>query len=460
MHTYQSYLASPDPLGYLLGAIEDYKSSPEFIGALENLAYFRGENPEILRKTILRAGAVESRDENGRLRARPVTRDVVGNRIPSAFFQRFVVQQNQFLLAEGVQTSTDVRRKLGADFERALARLGEFALIQGTAWGFWNADHLEVIEIAKNPMSGFFPLLDEMTGRIRLGVQFWQLDSERPMYVRVFDQTGETFYVLRGKTLEIVDYKQPYRLLFRHDGLGDSVTSYADYDMLPLAPLHANPEHRSELTPAIRAKIDAYDRILSDFADNLDRANDVYWVLNNFGGTTDDIALLLEEIARLKAVANISDGSGSASAEPRTIEVPYAARRAALDILEQELYQDFMALDFRGLLAGTLTNVAIRAATASLHLKTDRYEWQILEFMADILHLIDEPEAVVKFRRQCIANESETISDIYRMRDDISHAAALRLNPYIQPEELPLIDAEIDAENTRNDKSDENGLPF
>ena len=92
------------------------------------------------------------------------------------------------------------------------------------------------------------------------------------------------------------------------------------------------------LTPDIKSKIDAYDRILSDFADNLDRANDVYWVLNNFGGTADDVAEMLAEISRIKAVANLSDGTGGgATAEPRTIEVPYQARQAALNILERAL---------------------------------------------------------------------------------------------------------------------------
>jgi hypothetical protein len=111
------------------------------------------------------------------------------------------------------------------------------------------------------------------------------------------------------------------------DVLGTVTVGGRNYNRLPVRPLFANSEHRSELTQAIKSKIDLYDRVLSDFGDNLDRANDVYWVLNNFGGTLDEVAELLEQINRVKAVANMSDGSGAASsAEPHTIEVPYAAR--------------------------------------------------------------------------------------------------------------------------------------
>ena len=210
----------------------------------------------------------------------------------------------------------------------------------------------------------------------------------------------------------------------------------------PLVPLWANEEHRSEFTPSIKSKIDAYDRILSDFADNLDRANDVYWVLNNFGGTSDDIAEMLAEISRVKAVANLSDGSGTAAtAEPHTIQVPFEARQAALRLLERALYRDWMALDTSELTGGSLTNVAIRAATAGLQLKANRFEWQCFHFVRSLLRLMGVDSDAIRFQREDIANQSEIVRDIERMRPDIDRATALRLNPYLQPEEAAALAA-------------------
>ena len=101
-----------------------------------------------------------------------------------------------------------------------------------------------------------------------------------------------------------------------------------------MVPLYANPEHRSELTDAIKSKIDCFDRVASDFGDNLQMANDIFWVLNNFGGSTKEVLKTLQQIKELRAVVNISDGMGGGStAEPHTFEVPYAARQVALDIL-------------------------------------------------------------------------------------------------------------------------------
>ena len=435
--TWQDYLAASDREALLLEAVKRYKASREFNHALEANCYFRGENTQVARKTILRARKMETRDAQGRRRIRAATEDVVGNRIASAFLFRFVTQQNQFLLSEGVILPQDVKARLGSDFDHQLELLGERALLHGCSWGYWNADHLEVIEAARNSWSGFFPLLDEMTGEMRLGVQFWQLAADRPMYLRIFEEEGVRILRCIHNHLEIVSPLQAYRRTFRSDALGETLTVEGGYGRLPLIPLLANSAGQSEMTPAIKAKIDAYDSILSDFADNLDRANDVYWVLNNFGGTTDDIAELLEEINRVKAVANLSDGTGSsATAEPHTIEVPYAARRAALDLLERALYQDFMALDMDALTGSNLTNVAIRVSAANLNLKTDRYEWQVRRFVSALLELIGCPCAEIHFKRQTIANESETVADIAVMRQDIDHETALRLNPYIADEDI------------------------
>lgn len=437
--TYQDWLLAEDHSAFLLDAIGRYRASSMFRRALEADAYFRGENPTVARKTVLRTRKVETRDENGRRRVRTGTQDVVGNRIGAGFLSRFVVQQNQFLLGNGcILGDAALKKRLGTDFDHQLARLGERALLHGVSYGYWNLDHLEVLEAVRDAWSGFFPLMDELTGRLRVGVQFWQASASRAMYVRLFEEDGVTLLreEKRGKRLVTVSPKRAYVVTLRSDALGDEILGLENYAALPIVPLYANAERASELTPGIKAKIDAYDNILSDFADNLDRANDVYWVLNNFGGTTDDIAEMLEEINRIKAVANLSDGTGSSStAEPHTIEVPHEARCAALRLLEKALYDDYMALDLASLTGGSLTNVAIKAATANLNLKADRYEWEVFTFVRSLLHLLGTDTDAIRFKRHEIWNASETIQDIYRMREDIDAATARRLNPYLQVEE-------------------------
>ena len=436
--TWQDWLACADRDAALFEAAEEHRRSAAFRLALDADAYFRGENTAVAQKTVLRADKLETLDADGRRSVRAAMRDVVGNRIGSAFLRRFVIQQTQYLLGNGCTLATpEMKRRLGTDFDRVLAYIGEKALLHGVCWGFWNVDRLEAMPVARDPLSGFLVLCDERTGEARLGVEYWQTEARRPMHLRVFTEEGLRFLTRAEGKITEAEPARPYRLRRTVSALGEREDCAGAWPALPLIPFWANAEHRSEFTPAIRAKIDAYDKILSDFADNLDRANDVYWVLNNFSGTAEDVAETLAAIQRLKAVASCSDGTGASStAEPRTIDVPHAAREAALRLLEKALYRDWMALDMDEITGGSLTNVAIRAATGALDQKADGFEWEAFRFVRGVLRLLGEDTDEISFRRARIANESETVADIAAMRADIDRRTALRLNPYLQSDEV------------------------
>lgn len=442
--TYQDWLASGNHKELLPVMIQQYKSSEDFLHALEADDYFHAQNRAVAGKVILRADAVtrEEQDEHGkRVTKRLQEREVAGNRIFSNFLFRFITQQNQYLLGNGVTLEDEGQKeRLGAGFDKALQQAGEKALLHGVCWGYWNADHIEIIPAETDALSGAFALLDERTGEPMVLVQFWQIDAKRPMYVRLYEADGVTEYRTEEGELREIAEKRAYRQTVVRDAAGSYVTGAENYGRLPIVPFYASDTKRSEFTPAIKSKIDLYDRILSDFGDNLDRANDVYWVLNNFGGTTSEVLEMLQEIERLRAVVNISDGTGSGStAEPKTFEVPYNARQTALNLLERALYQDYMALSMTELTGGSLTNVAIETAMTSMNLKADRYEWQAFRFVQQVLALCGVETEKIRFQRQVIANRSEIVSDIAMMRDYIDEETALKLNPYIMQEEIPQI---------------------
>ena len=449
--TYQDWERTPeaDRPELLLGIINEYKSSQDFNQGLVANQYFRAENPAVAGKYLLRPTVVETKDDAGKVKKRNQKQKIDGNRVFSSFFSRFVIQQNQYLLANGVTLdSEETKARLGIGFDKALERLGEKALVHGVAWGYWNLDHIEVIEAVKDSLSGAVALLDERTSEPAVLVQFWQINGNRPLYVRLFEVGGVTEYCKAEENLEIIQQTRAYVQHTRTDALGTEIVGESNYSRLPVIPLWASEERRSELTNAIKSKIDLYDRILSDFGDNLDRACDVYWVLNNFGGTTSDIAETLAAIEQIKAVANISDGTGSSStAEPHTIEVPYAARQAALEILQKQLYSDYMALSMDELTGGSLTNVAIETATLNLNLKADRYEWQCFSFVQKVLRLLGVNTEEIKFKRQTLINRSEMVADIGLMRDYIDQETALKLNPYIDQEEVRDIINRLAAES-------------
>ena len=431
---------------------------------LEANAYFSGNNTEIMKKVMIKPEVIRTKTEDGERKSLTSTQ-VVGNRLSNDFFFRFVVQQNQYLLGNGVTLkSAEIKKKLGRSFDTRLQEIGENSLLHGVSWGYWNFDHVEAISAVKDSYSGFVALCDEMTSEPKVGIQFWQIDKEKPMGVRLFEADGVTVFsfpstgtVENDTKVSIVEPKRAYKIKTIRDGSGVSVLSEENYRTIPVVPLFGNKEKRSELTHNIKSKIDAFDRIQSDLGDNLDRANDVYWVLNNFGGTADDVVNMIEMINKVKAVLNQSNAvGGGATAEPRTIEVPYMARSTALEILRKSLYQDFMALDMDEIKGGSLTNVAIKTAMANLNLKADRYEWQCFSFVQNILSFVGvegEDAEIIRFNRRGIVNESETIANIYMMRNDVSREWALAANPMVSSDEIPTILAQREKEQQEDAKT-------
>ena len=84
--TYQDWLASSDRLTLMQQVISRYKSSPDFLRALEADDYFHARNRAVAKKVILRADAVtrEETDEHGKR----VTRSLQRRRCLATGFSR------------------------------------------------------------------------------------------------------------------------------------------------------------------------------------------------------------------------------------------------------------------------------------------------------------------------------------------------------------------------------------
>lgn len=432
---------------FLKKAIQAYKDSSDFAEARRATAYYTCDGTKVQGKEIIKANKITTQDGEKDV----FNEAVIGNRIVSDFFYIFVAQEASFLLGNGVTLGKDTdKKKLGPAFDTRLAQIGEMALVQAVCWGFWNVDHLEEIDAYSDDRSGAFAFVDEMTGDPGTLVQFWQISDDRPQYIRLFEPDGFTIFENDNETVRVYQEKQSYIRTVAKDAIGERVIGEKNYEngVLPIVPLYADRNKRSRLKNSILTKIDLYDNIISDFGDNLDQANDIYWVLNNYGGGDKEIEKTLQRIKELKAIVSIADGMNNSTAEPHTFEVPYQARKEALDIIKAQLYKDAMALDMDALTGGSLTNVAIEAAMTNLNLKCDRFEWQVFQFVQNILRLQGIETEEINFTRREIVNQTEKITAIYQMRADIDRRTALKLNPYINPDEIDTIIENLDAEET------------
>lgn len=369
------------------------------------------------------------------------------HKICSAFFPKLVKQLSQYLLGNGVTMDENVKKKLGLGFDKSLQKAGMQALVDGVNWGFWNVDKLIIFRATE-----FVPLYDEQNGDLRAGIRFWRIDSDKPLYVEMFEEDGITKYGEENdSSLRLIEEKRDYIQKIRTDALGSEIIDTDNYPTIPVFALYANDLKQSEFTTGIRSMIDAYDFINSDLVDGITQIEGIYWVVKNYGG--NDMAELLKDMQQLHATYTEGADGG---ADSQIIEIPYQAKQAALGLLRKQIYADFMALDMDTLTGSSLTNVAINTAKTDLDLKADMFEWQCADFVQGILGLLGIDNVEPQFKRRSITNDTETISNLSTMLDDgyITKEFAVKHNPLIpdiEQEELIkelAIEQQKDAENT------------
>ena len=326
-------------------------------------------------------------------------------KMASRFFHRFIAQENQYLLGNGVSwNDTATAKKLGNDkypFDTQLQEAGKLALIMGESFGFFNLDHMEVFSLLE-----FVPIYDEENGSLSAGIRFWQIDDSKPLRATLYELDGYTEYIWEsGKNARILREKTPYKLkVMVSEADGVEIYDAENYPTFPIVPLWANTYHQSEFV-GLREQIDCYDLIKSGFANTVDEASIVYWTLTNAGGMDDvDLAQFVQKLKTIHAVT-LEDQT---QAESHSVDVPVEGRRQLLERLEKDLYKDAMALDTETIASGAVTATQIMAAYEPLNSKTDDFEYCVNKFIKGIMAIAgveDEPT----FTRSTIVNKNEEI---------------------------------------------------
>ena len=400
MLTYQDFEKAKDneddKQKFTLALMNDHKNSKIYKGAVSAYKYAAHENETIcqFQKFLY-----------------TVTGKVVPDnfsanfKMARNFFGFFTLQQNQFLLGNGVSwENKDTENKLGTKrkpFDSQLQDAGYNAIVGGVSFGFWNFDHVDVFKVTE-----FAPLYDEENGTLRAGVRFWQLAPDKPIRLTLYEEDGYTEYKASpDNKVEIIKEKTSYKLKVNESVAdGQEISEGSNYKSFPIVPLWANKYHQSELV-GIREQIDCYDLIKSGFANTVDEASYLYWILRNAGGMNDeDLAQFIQRI-KTTHVASLED---NVTAESHQAEAPYEGRESLLKMLQDDLYSDYMAFNTDAVASGSVVQAQIEAAYTNMNLKADGYEYQVLEFINSILDLADIDDKAT-FTRSIMMNKTELI---------------------------------------------------
>ena len=427
MRTYQDLtaLADRERNKFVFEAIDEHKKSAKYKSAAIAEKYYAKKNVTIMafQKVLYNMHGQEVPDlwsANYKLRTH--------------FFRRFVTQQVQYVLSNGVTFQNDkTKEKLGKRFDTQIQKAAKKAMIDGVSFLFWNHDHVEVFCLADTESDpGFVPLYDADTGKLRAGVRYWHPDEKRTK-ATLYEEDGYTEFEKAEDKITVAEEKRKYKTKTKSSKAdGVSEVTGENYSGFPIVPLYANDLHESELE-GHRESIDCYDYIKSGLANDIDDTSGFYWVLKNSGGMDDvDLAKFRERMHTVK-VATMDDDN--ATAEAHTLAIPTDARERMLRMLRYDLYQDFQIVDVETISASAKTATEIRAAYQPMDDKCGDFEYFLIDAIHSILELAgidDEPS----FTWNRIANQTEETNMILSAAPILGEELTLRKLPFLTPEEV------------------------
>lgn len=442
MKTYQDLLEVVDNetllKDFIITAINAHKGSEQYRWAKIGEEYDKQQNTTIMRyRKLLYTMSGQAIPDNFN----------ANHKLPSNYYNKFNVQENQYLLGNGVNfNNEETKKKLGTKrkaFDTRIQKLGKIALTQGEAFGFYNLDHIDVFEFLE-----FVPLYDEEDGALKAGIRFWQINETKPLRATLYEMDGYTEYIKRKEdaNLSIYKDKRPYVLKIRYsEADGKEIYDGENYPGFPIVPLWGNQDHVIKIK-AWQPKIDCYDLIESGFANDVDDASLIYWTITNAGGMDDvDLAKFIQHMKTVKA-ALVGE---EAKAEAHTQDVPVQARETYLTRLDKDLTKDAMALDTEAIANGNTVATAIRAAYEPLNEKTDDFEYCVVEFIQSILELAgidDDPT----FKRSMIVNMAEETNMVLAAAQYLDDETILKHLPFIGVDEVQdILDNKVREEANR-----------
>lgn len=323
-------------------------------------------------------------------------------KIPHPFFTELVDQATQYILSgesgfirsdiPELQTEMDAYFNENEDF---VAELSE-VLTGGQAKGF---EYMHAYKNAENRTA--FACADcigviEVEGRFaedeKNHVIYWYVDrvdkdGKQIKHIMDWDSEQVAYYVQTDDGEIVLDSNvtpnpKPHTL-YENADKKDGKTYYDTFGYIPFFRFDANKKQTSALK-AIKPLIDDYDVMASSLSNNLADFDTPLHVVRGFDGNNLDE---LQQNLKTKKLIGIPEEGGGVDVV--TVDIPYQAREAKLNLDEKNIYRFGFGLNLSGLKdTSATTNIAIKAAYSLLDLKCSKLEIRLKQFLRKIIKVV------------------------------------------------------------------------
>lgn len=201
---------------------------------------------------------------------------------------------------------------------------------------------------------------------------------------------------------------------------------------VPFIPFYNNSARMGDL-PLYRDLIDAYDKVVSGFANDMEDVQEVIFVIKNYGG--EDKKEFLSDLKKSKVIKVDGDGG----VDTIRAEIPFEARNAFLERTRKQIFESGMGVDPDPANFGNASGVALKFLYSLLEMKTGQMETQFRKGFAELVRAIcrvsgfAEPKRIIQtWTRNRIQNDTETAQIATQSVGILSEQTILANHPWVE----------------------------
>ena len=187
-----------------------------------------------------------------------------------------------------------------------------------------------------------------------------------------------------------------------------------------------------------KEQIDMYDKIISDYGNDLEELQEAVWVLVKYGG--ESLAEFQHNLRHYKAL-NVDEGGG---AEQKTMDIPTEAKEKYLNRLEENLFLFGQGANIKtDRFGNSPSGVALQFLYSQLDIKANTLIRKFKRGIKDLCWFIakfdqvskstnyDASKVSVTFNKTMIFNETEKIDNVSKSVGITSKKTARKNHPWI-----------------------------
>ena len=415
----------------------------------EGEAYFNQQNTAIL-ETKKQMGIIRN-DKNGKRTVMVEDPYASNQKLASGFLKQQIKQKVNYLINENITLSDMVEEteELYPDWRKDLKQLSTRVSyhIYG-AWQFYVEDNETKYKFIDGTQ--LYPIFITNQSIPDLVIRHYTTMDGIEKAI-IYSNTTETHYIKKKKW----EYEKEVPIIRKSKVIADETIEEQSVELSqpPFAICFNNDEWKTDLQP-IKSFVDIYDKVNSDFANNIIDFQEIYHTVKNYDG--QDLEEFNEQLKRLKVVPVGEDGE----MQTHQIEVPVEAKKTYLELTRKNIFEFGMAVDVQNIATGNATVVAIQSMYENLNMKAADFEQELQDFWRQVIKLTNEFNLItgsaavidnyLMFDKSMISNVNEVYERLSKYVGVLPNQILFRLLPDVdETEAMELMEEEVNQLKTQ-----------